>query len=248
MTEPDSPDDDGLFPHTRWSLVLRARDGGEQTSEMALEGLCAIYRGPVYAFVRSRGFDPHDAEDLTQGFFADLLRRPFLAEVDPEKGKFRSFLLASVKNYLSKERRRASAQKRGGGAAPLAMDFTEIESRFASEEAGRLAPDVVFDRQWALALLESVLAALEAQYRENGRGELFDALKERLVDEGDPRSYRQIAERFDMEEGTVKVAAHRLRKRYRLALRSAVARTVSDESEVEAELNYLMNIFSSSGG
>ncbi len=237
------PPEESRFPQTRWTLVAQARDGGERTRAAALEGLCQTYWSPVYAFFRAGSASAHDAEDLTQGFFAELLERDLFAKVSAEKGKFRAFLLVSAKNYFSNQRRRGAAQKRGGGVAPLSVDFGDLEALLAAE-GDPAPPDLAYERRWAIALLESVLRSMERHYREKGRRELFEALAPTALRAGEAApGYPEIAARLGMEPGAVRTAAHRMRQRYAKLLRAAVADTLLDRSEVEAELAYLMGLF-----
>lgn len=241
MLDSGEPAQKGFFPSTRWSLILRARDGGDETVGMALESLCRIYRAPVYTYLRSRGHSAHDAEDLTQGFFADLLSRAFLSKVGPENGRFRSFMLRSLQNYLAKDHRKANAQKRGGGIS--IEDFSKIEEQYAASSDGCQTPDVLFDRNWVVALLDAVLASLEDQYVREGKGELYAAVRGRVLDTSVSESYKDLSEKLQMSESALKVAVHRFRKQYRKALRDAVAETVAEGSDVDKELSYLMGVF-----
>lgn len=233
----------GHFPATCWTAVIQARDGGDETAFAALSQLCAAYWTPVYAYIRGTTADAHDAEDLTQGFFADLLRRDFLAGVTAEKGRFRAFLLASVKHYLANDRRKRAAGKRGSGLAPLPLDFPGAEAALQGLGTDRLAPDILFERQWALALLDSVLRALEQEYRDSGRGALFDALKGTLTPAGATASLKELSAKLGMQEGSLKVAAHRLRKRYRAALHAAVAETLAEQDDLAEEIAHLIQVF-----
>jgi len=233
---------DGRFALTRWSVVLAA-GGDDPAARRALEILCINYWYPLYAFVRRQGHQPHDAQDLTQEFFAKLLEKGWLDGVAREKGKFRSFLLASMKHFLSNERDRARAQKRGGGRSPISLDTHSAESRYAMEPVDIATPEKIFDRRWALTLLEQVLARLRAEMASRGNAALFDELKASLC--GQPSPYGQIAAKLDMSEGAVKVAAHRLRQRYRELIREEVAQTVGSEGDVDDELRELMSALSS---
>ena len=231
----------GRFEVTRWSVVLAAR-GDEPAARGALEYLCTNYWYPVYAFVRRQRYDAHDAQDLTQAFFARLLEKGWLDDVAPERGKFRSFLLAAMKHFLSNERDRAHAQKRGGGRSLISLDADSAEFRYATEPVDSMTPEKIFDRRWALMLLEQVLARLRAEMAKAGKTALFDELKPTLT--GQPAPHAQIADKLAMTEGAVKVAAHRLRQRYRELIREEVAQTVGDEKDVEEELRDLMSALS----
>jgi len=225
-------DDPQRFATTRWSVVLAAGDGAVP----ALEDLCRAYWYPLYAFARRRGWQPEDAKDLVQGFFARLLERDLLGAVDPERGRFRSFLLTCFRNFMINEAERAAAGKRGGDRVVLSLDHDDPEARFALEPSHGATPERIFERDWALALLASVLADLRAGYRERGKENQFDALKEYLAQPGSGSSYAETARTLEMTEGALRVAVHRMRQRYRAALRTAVADTVSEPPEVEEEL------------
>jgi len=238
--------DGASFPETRWTLLNGARDGGEWTRASALETLCRVYRAPVLRFFQMRADSPEDADDLVQGFFADLLSRPFLHDLDPAKGRFRSFLLASARHYLSKDLRRRRALKRGGGLdhVPFSDEGTEGAGD-APWHAVPGLPDEDFDRAWALALLESVLASLQREYESKGQPALFEELKGRITCREDTGEACVVAAaRLGMEEGALKVAVHRFRRRYRKALRAAVARTLDDDAEVDEEIAWLMRVLS----
>jgi RNA polymerase sigma-70 factor (ECF subfamily) len=232
---------DGRFELTRWSIV-RAAKGNEPEARAALEILCANYWYPVYAFVRRQQHSPHDAQDLTQSFFTKLLEKRWLDGVEREKGRFRSFLLVSVKHFLSNERDHAEAQKRGGGRRQISLDISSAETRYAAEPHDTATPEKIFERRWAFTLLERVLGRLRVEMTAAGKEELFDELKPTLAGEQSP--YAQIAERLGMTEGAVKVAAHRLRKRYRELIRDEIAQTVADGDEVDEELRDLMSALS----
>ena len=227
----------GRFEVTRWSIVLAAR-GDDPAARGALEILCLNYWYPLYAFVRRQGHQPHDAQDLTQEFFAALLQKGWLEGVAREKGKFRSFLLASMKHFLSNQRDRARAQKRGGGRPPISLDTHSAESRYAMEPVDGTTPEKIFDRRWAITLLEQVLGRLRAELAARGSSVLFDELKASLSGQQSP--YAQIGETLSMSEGAVKVAAHRLRRRYRELIREEIAQTVDNEKDVEEELRDLL--------
>jgi RNA polymerase sigma factor (sigma-70 family) len=237
---PGSSDAAG-FAATRWTLVLTAaRGNASSAAAVALGELCRVYWYPLYAFLRRRGHTPHDAEDLTQEFFAQLLARQFLAKVDREKGKFRSFLLASLKNFLADERDRAKAQKRGGGRPTIPLDSLAAETRYQLEPADELTPEKLFEKQWALALLEQVLSRLHDEMAADGKAAMFEELKTALTG-GRSGTYATIAEKLGMTEGAVKVAAHRLRRCYRELLKEEIAQTVAGPEEVEDEIRYLLS-------
>ena len=230
---------EGWFPATRWSLVLAAKDGGEPAAR-ALESLCRLYWKPVYTFIRANGFAQPDAEDLAQDFFARMLQRDLLHGTAPEKGKLRTFLAVTLRNFLSNAREYAAAAKRGGRLERVDADVSESEALLlASPDA---APDRMFDRHWALTLLGRVLRRLGAEYQRAGKGDIFAALKIALTDEGKEETSRAMAERLGMSEGAVRVAAHRLRQRYRDLLVEETAQTIGDEVPVEEELRALLEM------
>ena len=230
--------DANQFRTTHWSVVLLSAQTQVPGSRTALADLCQLYWYPLYAFVRRRGYSASDAQDLTQEFFTRLLEKGWLEGVDQERGRFRSFLLAATKHFLSNERDRAAAQKRGGGKKLLPLDSGEAESRYALEPVDPITAERIFDRRWALTLLDQVLSRLRREFTASGKEELFNELKQTLT--GDASSYAQIGERLGMTEGAVKVAAHRLRGRYRDLIRQEVAQTVQSPENVEDELRDLM--------
>ena len=230
----------GRFATTRWTVVLAAGGSDTTAARAALEDLCRIYWPPLYSFVRRRGHAPQDAQDLTQEFFARLLARHDLERADPAKGRFRSFLLASMKHFLANEWDRARALKRGGGAVPVPIDAVEAEAAYARDGAGASTPERLYERRWALALLETVLGELQRAYAASGKAELFASLKGTLSGDLPSSSYAEIGGRLGMSEGAVKVAAHRLRSRYRARLRARVAATVATPDEVDDEIRFLL--------
>jgi RNA polymerase sigma-70 factor (ECF subfamily) len=233
------PAADREFATTHWSVVLAA-GGDTSRARIAIARLCGIYWYPLYAFARRMGLTPHDAEDATQGCLAHLVHTDALATVAREKGRFRSFLLAALKNFLSHERERAAALKRGGGERAIELDGLEAEARYALEPADELSPDRLFDRRWALAVLEQAQERLRSEYESAGKVALFDALRPTLGGSRSGIAYAEIAVTLKMSEGAVKVAVHRLRDRYRLVLRSVVADTVAAPADVDAELRHLI--------
>jgi RNA polymerase sigma factor (sigma-70 family) len=230
------------FPTTRWTVVLHA--GGDEPAQAraALAQLCQAYWYPLYSFVRHRGHSPHDAQDLTQAFFARLLEKRGLGSVDPEQGRFRTFLLASLKNFLANDRDRSHARKRGGGQTIVSLEQGVGESRYQLEPRHDLTPERHFERQWAVTLLNQVLATLRDEYHAEGKGDLFEELKAVLT--GEAGAYADIATRLRRSEGAIKVAVHRLRHRYRELIRARIAETV-DDGDVEGELRHLMAALSS---
>ena len=227
------------FRTTHWSMVLTAGRRSSPQSDEALAALCRIYWYPLYVYARRRASDPHEAQDLTQAFFARLLEKNTLAVADPQRGKFRSFLLTCFKNFLANERDKATAAKRGGGMSPIPLDFVWGESQFSREPVEKLTPDRHFDRQWALTLLDHVLETLRTEFRRASKEEHFDQLKAFIGGEDAAISYAEAAQRLGMTPGAAKVAAHRLRRRYRDLLRAEIAQTLADPEEVQEEINRL---------
>lgn len=225
------------FATTRWSLVLAAADADAPDSRRALAELCAAYWYPLYAFLRRQGCGADEARDHTQEFFARLLEKDYLRVVDRARGRFRSFLLAACQHFLANERDKARAQKRGGGRLHVPIDFGDAEKRYGHEPAHFLTPERLFQRRWALTLLDKVLHRLRLEMAESGRDAVFSQLKDTLTGSSIP--YAHLAEQLGMTEGAVKVAAHRLRKRYRELLRQEIERTVDCETEVEDEIRSL---------
>jgi RNA polymerase sigma-70 factor (ECF subfamily) len=231
----------GRFEATRWSIVLaakNAKDNDTTRGHDALGKLCAAYWYPLYAFVRREGKSPHDAQDLTQGFFALLLEKNWLDGVEQSRGRFRSWLLAAMKHFLANEWDKSRAQKRGGGQMLIPLDASDAESRYAHEPADLATADKLFDRRWALTLLDQVLVRLRAEFSSAGKAKHFDALKGALT--GNKTPYAEIAAQLAMSEGGVKVAVHRLRERYRDVIRAEIAETVETPAEVDDELRHLL--------
>jgi RNA polymerase sigma-70 factor (ECF subfamily) len=227
------------FTTTSWTVVAHAREAGTPEARQALAELCQAYWYPMYAFVRRRGHSAHEAEDLTQGFFADLLARDSLKGVDPSKGKFRSFLLAALQHYLSNQRAHDQRLKRGGKIPHLSLDFQDAETRYQREPGHVETPERLFQRRWALTLLARVLEGLEREVNCENKGPLFEGLKPTLMGESDAASYAQIGIQLGMSAGAVKVAAHRLRKRFRALLQEEIGRTIADLGDLQDEINQL---------
>jgi RNA polymerase sigma-70 factor (ECF subfamily) len=219
--------------------VIAAGDPNEPHARESLSALCDAYWYPLYAYIRRLGYGPEPARDLTQDFFARLLERGLLAEADPARGRFRSFLRTVCAHYLANQRDRQNARKRGGGRVALPIDAAEAEGRYARELADELSPDRIFDRSWALALLERVLGQLRLEYDEAGKSATFEALRGGL--EGGPEDvpHAMIAARLGTSEGAARVAAHRLRRRYGELLRREIASTLDDPAEVDDEIRDL---------
>ena len=226
-----------LFATTRWSLVAAAGSGG---SADALEDLCRIYWFPIYAVVRKSGKSREDAMDLTQGFFGKLLEKHWLDIADDSRGRFRSFLLTALKRYLANEWHREQSAKRGGGFEFLTLDEGLAERLYATEGESARTPDELFDRRWALAMLDAAMARLEAEYRDAGRPEEFARLMPTLTAGRGETHYAALAAESGSNEGAVRVAVHRMRKRFRQMIREEVGRTVTGEEDVDAEMAELM--------
>lgn len=234
-----------VFNTTRWSVIESARSDPSAEAAAALEQLCTVYWPPVYAFARCLGNSPEDSCDLAQGFFLKVIEGNFLIQADRDRGRFRSFLLSSLKHFIFKEHAKAKALRRGGKIQFLHIDKTAAESGVHWEPADKTAPDKLFDRQWALTLLDQVMADLNAFYRKQGEERLFETLQPCLATGRDRLSYAELGALLGLSEGAVKVAVHRMRKRYRDLLRRHVADTVASPEEVEAELRHLMSAISS---
>ncbi len=230
------------FVTTHWSVVLTAGGSDSTRAQDALARLCQTYWYPLYAYVRRRGSSPHDAEDLTQEFFARLLRANYLGNAQREKGRFRWFLLSALKHFLANEWDRARAKKRGGGKAAISLNAEAAESRYTLEPADTLTAERIYERRWALTLLDQVLRTLEREHELTGKRELFDELRFCLTGERSKLPYAELAARLGMSEAAVKVAVHRLRRRYRELLRAEIANTVSSPEEVEDEIRHLFDV------
>lgn len=231
------------FPTTRWTLVVAAADPQRKEARSALASLCDSYWYPLYAYVRRRGCLPDKAQDLTQEFFMRVLEGRYLDRADPEKGRFRAFILTSLKFFLADEGDRERAQKRGGGAI-LPLEFSSGEERYQREPAHDETPERIFERQWALSVLDRVVERLRNEFVQHGRPEHFDRLKVFLLGQSDA-PYTVLAREMNTSEGAIKVAIHRIRKRYRELLRHEIADTVADPAEVESEIRYLVAVLTS---
>lgn len=235
-----------IFLTTRWTVVLTAGRSSAPQAQRALEELCATYWYPLYAYTRRQGHAREDAEDLVQGFFARFLEKNFLSGLTAEKGKFRAFLLASLKHFLANEHDRATRQKRGGGALHLSLDWQAADARYHSDFADPLAPDKLYDRAWAVTILERVVAQLRQEAVAEGKLNLFEQLKPYLTLAKGERPYAQTAATLALSEGTLRVAVHRLRRRYREALREEIVQTLSHPEQIEEEMRALRQAFSES--
>lgn len=231
-----------VFVTTHWSVVLTAGRSDTTRAHDALAKLCQTYWYPLYAYVRRRGQSPEDAQDLTQEFFARLLEKNWVGNADQTKGRFRTFLISAMNHFLADEWDKARAQKRGGGVAPVPLQFETAETRYGVEPADPATPERVFERRWALTLLEEVLNRLRAEYAQEGKADLFAALHPCLVGERTAQPYAELAAKMGVNEGTVKSAVHRLRQRYRQLLRDEIANTVAAAEEVDEELRHLFAV------
>ena len=227
------------FCTTHWSVVLLAGEESSLRSSEALEKLCRTYWYPLYAYVRRLSYSPHDAQDLTQGFFARLLEKRFLESVDRRKGKFRSFLLASLNHFLANERDRDNALKRGGGTLHISLDEQNAESRYLQTPQSDLSPERIFERQWALAILEQALTRLREEYVSSGNARHFELLKAFLTSDTSDGAYGPVAEQLQVSPGSVAVAVHRVRHRYRELVRTEIADTVASPGDIDEEMRSL---------
>jgi RNA polymerase sigma-70 factor (ECF subfamily) len=240
MKDPPGPRE---FATTHWSLVVAAKpdEASETRARKALEELCRAYWYPLYAFVRYRGYSSDDSQDLTQAFFTRIIETGGFASADPERGRFRSYLLGAMKHFLANEWHRAQTQKRGGQVQFVEWDALDPEARYAGAPKQPDNPEQLFDREWAVEITGGALQTLLDEMEQAGKGKLFDALKGSLTGEDElPRE--EIAARLDMSTDAVKVAVHRLRQRYRKLLRTAIAETVSNEADLDDEMRYLVAV------
>jgi len=230
------------FRTTHWSVVLAAGAQDSSIATEALEALCATYWYPLYAYTRRRGYSSHDAQDLTQGFFARLLARNDLARVHPQKGRFRSFLLASLQHFLADEWDKASAEKRGGRVTTFSLDEPAAEQRYHQEPADERSPEKVYDRRWALTVLDRAQASLKAEFAADAKSDLYEALKIFLSGEKPDQTHAQVAARLGKSPDAVRCAVQRLRQRYGELIRAEVAQTVSSPAEIDEEIRYLLKV------
>jgi DNA-directed RNA polymerase specialized sigma24 family protein len=237
-----SPTQRAIFATTHWSVVVDAGCADSPNASRAMASLCQTYWYPLYAYVRRKGYNAADAQDLTQEFFARLLARNYLNVADRNRGKFRSFLLGSLEHFLAREWTKAHAQKRGGGQAIFSLDEVDAENRYLLEPAHELTPEKIFDRRWATTLLEQAMARLHKDYEADHKGDLFARLEVFLTGNAPETSYAEIAASLDMTEGALKVAVHRLRQRYGELVRAEIAQTVVALETIDEELQYLFAV------
>lgn len=228
-----------VFATTRWTLVLQA-GSSTPSAAAALEQLCRTYWFPLFSFVRRRGLPPHDAEDLIQSFFSFLLEKNIFTRADPERGRFRTFLLRALQNFQANERARAGTLKRGGGVAFLSFDELQAEARYQSEPSTEISPERLYDKKWATSLLDRVLQILRQDYTAAGKGPLFEELRGFVWGGGGEMNYRLLGRKLGLSEAAVKVAVHRLRQRFKECLQTEVAHTVASPADVEDELRQLL--------
>jgi|SRR3954470_11578759 RNA polymerase sigma factor (sigma-70 family) len=248
MVAPQNTDESspgGQFAATHWSVVLTAGRSDLPQAAEALEKLCRAYWYPLYVYVRRQGNTPEDAEDLTQRFFSRLLEKDYFAKADPDRGKFRTFLVRSLNNFLINEWKRAGRLKRGGDLTFLSLNADEAEERYAGEPIAESNPAGAYERLWAVALIEHVFSILRAEYSSTGKPRIFEALKSFIWGDADPISYAEIGGPLNLTEGAVKVAVHRLRRRFREVVRAEVAHTVARPEDIDEELRYLIAVLGS---
>jgi RNA polymerase sigma-70 factor (ECF subfamily) len=229
---------------THWSVVLAAGDTASPQADASLAELCRTYWYPLYAFVRRKGHGPHDAQDLTQTFFGRLLEKNYVAQADRERGRFRTFLLAALTHFLADEWDKARRLKRGGGREIISLDAASAEERYRLEPVDSLDAAKLYERRWVTTLFDKVLARLEEEFRDSGKGELFDGLKGSLLAEETGLSYAELGTRLGLKEDAVKQAVHRMRRRYRELFREEIAQTVASRGELEDELKHLFAVLS----
>jgi len=232
------------FHTTSWTLVRAASGDPTADSRQALAALCQKYWHPIYAFVRGRGYDPEQSKDLTQGFFALLIEKNYLLDADPKRGRFRFFLLGAVKHFLANERDRANTLKRGGGQVAVSIDLAEAEEWHMQAAVDQTTPESLYERRWALSLLENVMSKLRAEFAHVGKAKEFDRLSVFLNRDSESARYDTLAEEMGVSAGALRMSVHRMRRRYVSLLRAEVAESVSGPEEIDGELRYLMSILS----
>ena len=236
------------FPLTHWSVLLTAKQGDTSEAALAMEKLCRAYWPPLYGYIRREGHAVAEAQDLTQEFFARFLARDYLQKVHPEQGKFRSFLLAYLKHFLCEQRRKAVAQKRGGGQTLVSLDATFGEEGYLLEPVDNLTPDQVFERRWAQTVMQAALDQLRQEYVTRGQAALFERLQDYQPYEPGGCSYTQLGQELGLTEAAVKSAVRRMRQRHRELLREEVGRTVTRPEEIEEELRYFRSLLGQACG
>ncbi len=232
----------GLFLTTHWSVVLAADASGDPSAAAALERLCSTYWPPLYAYLRRSGCAPDEAEELTQGFFAHFLRKDLSARADPQRGRFRTFLLTCLRNYVRDVRQYEAAVKRGGQGRVLAMDWNRAERSYLAACVDRLTPERVFEKRWATTLLELVLERLGTEFARSGKQEVFDRLKGHVWGDQETTPLRALASKLGVTESAIRVTIHRLRRRFRELLRAEIAHTVTRSEDVDEEIRHLAQV------
>ena len=236
------PNPSNRFATTSWSLVVSAA-GPTEISKDALQQLCQTYWRPLYLFARRKTQSADEAQDLTQAFFAELLEKNFIAAATPDRGRFRSFLLTAFKNFMAKQWHKVRTQKRGGGQQPLSLDFESADSQLGDVAQTSLTPEQIFEQQWVIALLNSVLMQLRQEYEQLGQEERFDSLKGYVIGDHPGTTYSDVASKIGISEAAAKKSASRMRRRYRQILREEIFQTVTDRSDVDDEIRSLFNVF-----
>lgn len=240
--EPTQNDSNRRFATTQWSMVRAVGDGDSAVAKSALQELCQIYWYPLYAYVRHQGNQPETAADLTQAFFTDLLSRDDLKQVDPAHGKFRSFLIASIKHFLLNQWDKQRAQKRGGGKKILSIDFADADSRYRNEPAHENTSDRIFEKQWALTLLDRANLALQKEFEKRGKSHQFEKLRIFLAGKSPETTMAVIAGQLNMTEVAAKVAVHRMRQRFGEFLRAEIEKTVDQPGDIDSEIQHLFDV------
>jgi RNA polymerase sigma factor (sigma-70 family) len=241
---PEAPTNQAAFTKTSWTVVVEAGDSKNPGFTQALETLCRTYWYPLYAYLRRRGFNPDDAQDLVQSFFLRVLEKGVLGHADQARGRFRTFLLKSLENFVANEWQRSKAQKRGGGKQLISWDEMDAESRYQHEPGENFEPEVLFDKRWASTLLAKVLGRLRGEFEVSGRKALFQELRRHIWGQDTSTTYAELAVKLNMTTGAVHVTLHRLRQRYRELLRSEIADTVESSAEVDDEIRHLVAVMS----
>ncbi len=239
-----TPADTSRFATTHWSVIQSAGSPDSSRYTESLKILCQSYWFPLYAYLRRRGYDQHQAEDHTQSFFVHLLEKPTLSRADPRRGRFRSFLLSSLKHFVADAQDRARAQKRGGNKHIFSMDFADGERRYCQEPTHDVSPEKLFERWWALSVLNRATQRLKTEFKTTARQALFDRLKDHLVAERGMDTYKDIAAEFDMTDTAVRVTAHRLRQRFHALVREEISQTVSHSTDIDEEIQDLFTALS----